>query len=115
MAKSELMGTLNNDWGARVPSLRFVLDQERLQAVGLDSNSIAQQLQFLLSGVPVTTVREDIRTVQVVARAAGAARLDPARLEAFTLAGASGQRIQLASWPAWQLRDADGRADHSPA
>jgi len=31
MAKSELMGTLNNDWGARVPSLRFVLDQERLQ------------------------------------------------------------------------------------
>jgi multidrug efflux pump subunit AcrB len=95
MAKCELMRTVNNDWGVRVPSLRFVLDQERLQAVGFDSNSIAQQLQFLLGGVAVTTVREDIRTVQVVARSAGATRLDPARIEAFTLAGAGGQRIPL--------------------
>ncbi|MBW8901709.1 MAG: efflux RND transporter permease subunit, partial [Massilia sp.] len=74
----------------------FTLDQDRLQAVGLTSNGVAQQLQFLLSGVPVTAVREDIRSVQVVARAAGDVRLDPARLGAFTLVGAAGQRIPLA-------------------
>jgi multidrug efflux pump subunit AcrB len=93
---SPQMRTVNTDWGTRVPTLHFTLDQDRLQAVGLTSASVARQLQFLLSGVPVTAVREDIRSVQVVARAAGAVRLDPARLGAFTLVGATGQRIPLA-------------------
>jgi multidrug efflux pump subunit AcrB len=76
--------------------LHLTLDQDRLQAVGLTSAAVAQQLQFLLSGVPVTAVREDIRSVQVVARAAGDVRLDPARINAFTLVGAAGQRVPLA-------------------
>jgi multidrug efflux pump subunit AcrB len=95
MDASPMMRTVNTDWGTRTPSLRFHLDQDRLQAVGLTSGAVAQQLQFLLTGVPVTAVREDIRTVQVVARAAGDIRLDPARIADFTLTGASGQRIPL--------------------
>ncbi|MBE0689576.1 MAG: efflux RND transporter permease subunit, partial [Anaerolineae bacterium] len=62
---------------------------------GLTSSSVAQQLQFLLTGVPISMVREDIRTVQVVARSAGDVRLDPAKIGDFTLAGANGQRIPL--------------------
>jgi len=95
MAASPLMRTVNTDWGTRTPALHFTLQQDRLQAVGLSSSTVAQQLQFLLSGVPVTAVREDIRTVQVVARSAGEIRLDPARLGDFTLTGAGGQRIPL--------------------
>lgn len=92
---SPMMRTVNADWGPRVPTLHFSLDQDRLQAVGLTSNSVAQQLQFLLSGVPITTVREDIRAVQVVGRAAGDIRRDPAKIEGFTLVGSAGQRIPL--------------------
>ncbi|VVE06760.1 Cobalt-zinc-cadmium resistance protein CzcA [Pandoraea communis] len=95
MEASPMMRTVNTDWGTRTPTLHFALQQDRLQAVGLTSSAVAQQLQFLLTGVPVTAVREDIRTVQVVARSAGDARLDPARLGDFTLAGADGQRIPL--------------------
>ncbi|NMZ61010.1 efflux RND transporter permease subunit [Pseudomonas nitroreducens] len=95
MEASPLMRTVNTDWGTRVPTLHFNLQQDRLQAVGLTSSAVAQQLQFLLSGVPVTAVREDIRTVQVMARAAGDIRFDPARMMDFTLAGANGQRIPL--------------------
>ena len=95
MDASPLMRTVNTDWGTRAPTLHFNLQQDRLQAVGLTSSAVAQQLQFLLSGVPVTAVREDIRTVQVMARAAGDIRLDPARVMDFTLAGANGQRIPL--------------------
>jgi multidrug efflux pump subunit AcrB len=40
-------------------------------------------------------VREDIRTVDVVARSAGQARLDPARVGDFTLSGANGERVSL--------------------
>jgi len=96
MDASPMMRTVNTDWGTRTPTLHFTLQQDRLQAIGLTSSAVAQQLQFLLSGVPVTSVREDIRTVQVVARSAGNVRLDPARIGDFTLAGANGQRIPLA-------------------
>ena len=95
MDASPMMRTVNTDWGTRTPTLHFSLQQDRLQAVGLSSSAVAQQLQFLLSGIPVSTVREDIRTVQVVARSAGDVRLDPARVGDFTLAGANGQRIPL--------------------
>lgn len=96
MNTSSMMRTVNTDWGTRVPTLHFILEQDRLQAVGLSSSSVAQQLQFLLTGIPITSVREDIRTVQVVARSAGDIRLDPAKINDFTLTGANGQRIPLA-------------------
>ncbi|WP_055326089.1 efflux RND transporter permease subunit [Ralstonia solanacearum] len=95
MDASPMMRTVNTDWGMRVPTLHFTLQQDRLQAVGLTSSAVAQQLQFLLNGIPVTAVREDIRTVQVTARSAGDIRLDPARIGDFTLAGTNGQRIPL--------------------
>lgn len=92
---SPLMRTVNSDWGSRVPVLHFTLDQNRLQATGLTSSAVAEQLQFLLSGVPVTSVREDIRSVEVIGRAAGDIRLDPAKIEGFTLVGNAGQRVPL--------------------
>ncbi|MCC8556117.1 efflux RND transporter permease subunit [Xanthomonas hortorum] len=95
MQDSPMLRTVNTDWGTRTPTLHFTLDQDRLQAVGLTSTAVAQQLQFLLSGVPITLVREDIRSVQVVARSAGETRFDPARIADFTLAGANGQRVAL--------------------
>ncbi|MEA9878693.1 efflux RND transporter permease subunit, partial [Xanthomonas campestris] len=67
MQDSPMLRTVNTDWGVRTPTLHFSLDQDRLQAVGLTSAAVAQQVQFLLSGVPITLVREDIRSVQVVA------------------------------------------------
>ncbi|KMK81501.1 efflux RND transporter permease subunit [Pectobacterium brasiliense] len=95
MLANPMMRTVNADWGPQVPTLHFTLDQDRLQAVGLTSNAVAQQLQFLLSGVPITLVREDIRSVQVMGRAAGDIRLDPAKIAGFTLVGSAGQRIPL--------------------
>ena len=92
---SPMMRTVNTDWGPRVPTLHFTLDQDRLSAVGLSSSSVAMQLQFLLSGAPLTEVREDIRSVQVTGRAAGDVRLDPAKILGLSLVGSSGQRIPL--------------------
>lgn len=95
MRASPMMRTVNTDWGPRVPTLHIALNQDRLQVFGLSSSAVAQQLQFLLTGIPVTAVREDIRSVQVVARVAGDIRLDPAKINGFTLVGSSGQRVPL--------------------
>jgi len=95
MLKNPGMRQINIDWGERTPTVHFVLDQDRLRAFGLSSADASQQLQFLLTGVPVTQVREDIRSVEVIARTSGQERLDPARLGAFTLVGTAGERIPL--------------------
>ncbi|MFP2786488.1 efflux RND transporter permease subunit [Enterobacter ludwigii] len=114
---SPMMRTVNTDWGSRVPTLHFTLDQNRLQATGLTSNAVAQQLQFLLSGVPITSVREDIRSVQVTGRAAGDIRLDPAKIEGFTLVGNAGQRVPLSQIGEIEIRMEDPllrRRDRTP-
>ena len=92
----------NRDWGNRTPVLRFTPDQDRLNLIGLSPAEVGQQLQFLLSGIAVTQVREDIRNVPIVARSAGGERLDPARLADFSLTSRNGQQIPL---------DQIGRAD----
>jgi multidrug efflux pump subunit AcrB len=117
MHASPLMRTTNTDWGARVPSLRFALDQDRVQSIGLTSSDIAQQLQFLLSGIPITDVREDIRSVQVTARSSGSTRLDPRRVADFTLVGTAGQRIPLSQIGTVEIRMEDPirrRRDRTP-
>jgi len=117
MLASPDMRTVNTDWGQRVPTLHFSLNQDRLQAVGLTSNAVAQQLRFLLSGVPVTSVREDIRSVEVMGRAASDIRLDPARIAGFTLVGSSGQRIPLSQTGDVEIRMEDPvlrRRDRTP-
>ncbi|MEN4909039.1 efflux RND transporter permease subunit [Rahnella bonaserana] len=107
MQASPMMRTVNTDWGSRVPVIHFALNQDRLQAMGLTPADAARQLQFLLSGAPVTAIREDIRSVEVTGRAAGEVRLDPAQLGALTLAGAGGQRIPLSQLGETEVRMED--------
>lgn len=117
MQNSPMMRTVNTDWGPRVPALYFTLNQDRLQATGLTSNAVARQLQFLLSGTTITSVREDIRSVQVIGRAAGDIRLNPAKIEDFTLVGQSGQRIPLSQIGDVEVRMEDPvlrRRDRTP-
>jgi multidrug efflux pump subunit AcrB len=85
----------NRDWGDRTPVLRFVPDQDRLNLIGLSPAEVGRQLQFLLTGIAVTQVREDIRNVPIVARSAGDERLDPARLADFSLTSRDGHQIPL--------------------
>ncbi|MBC3940637.1 efflux RND transporter permease subunit, partial [Sphingomonas sp. DOAB1063] len=95
MHANESMRQVNTDWGERVPTVHFVLDQDRLRSIGLTSSDAAEQRQFLLTGASVTQVREDIRTVEVMARSAGSERLDPSKIGGFALTGSAGQRVPL--------------------
>ncbi len=85
----------NIDWGERAPTVRFLLDQQRVQLIGLSPSEAGEQIQFLLTGVLVTQVREDIRTVDVTARTAGDHRLDPTRLMDMALTTRGGRSVPL--------------------
>ena len=81
---------VNLDWNEMTPSVRLVVDQERARALGLNVQDVAQTLQTLISGVTVTTIREGVEQVGVVARADPAERLDLAHVEDLTIVSRNG-------------------------
>jgi multidrug efflux pump subunit AcrB len=108
---------VTQDWGERAPTLHFVLDQDRLRLIGLDPAQAAQQLQVLLTGAPITQVREDIRTVDLIARSAGPERLDPGKLGDLALSGPNGRLIPLNQLGRVEIRPEDPvlrRRDRTP-
>ena len=108
---------VNQDWGQRQPTIHFVLDQDRLRLIGLNSSDAEEQIQFLLTGTPVTEVREDIRIVEVMARSAGPDRLDPAKLGNLTLTSHNGHLIPLSQIGHVEIRPEDPilrRRDRTP-
>lgn len=56
------------EWGERAPVVRLELDADRLRLIGLTPRELALQLQYQLSGVAATEIREDIRNVRLVLR-----------------------------------------------
>jgi len=70
MSQNPSIRDANLDWDERAPNLRLQLDAQRLQTLGLTPRDVSQQLQFQFDGIPVTDVRQDIRSVQVRARMA---------------------------------------------
>jgi multidrug efflux pump subunit AcrB len=96
MEQEPALRGVNVDSGERAPSLRLKFDLDRLRLIGLTPQDAGLQLQSLLSGAPVTQVREGIRTVDVVARAVGPERRNLDDLDSLTLTTSDGRSIPLA-------------------
>jgi multidrug efflux pump len=84
------------DWNEMTPAVRLVVDAERARALGLTPQDVSQTLQTLLSGIPVTTVRDRTEHVDVVARAVAAERLDLGRVGDLTVLSRNGIAVPLA-------------------
>lgn len=75
------------EWEERMPVLTLKLNTDQLLAYGLTAADVAQQLQFQFSGATVSQLREDIRSVDVVARLARPQALQPGSIELKTAQG----------------------------
>lgn len=117
MRKNPHTREINQDWGELAPEVHFKFDQARLQQIGLTPQDAASQLQFLLKGIPLTQLREDIRTVDIVARSSGTERLSPDKLSSLTLVSNSGKIIPLTQLGEINIVDEDPflrRRDRTP-
>ena len=85
----------NLDWNEQTPYLKLVVDQDRARALGLTPQDVSQALAMLISGVPVTTVRDGIEKVGVVARAVPSERLDLASVGDLTITSRNGVAVPL--------------------
>jgi multidrug efflux pump subunit AcrB len=92
------------EWDERAPTYHLDMDSERLRLMGLTPNEVAQQLQLQLNGLAVTEVRQDIRSVQVVARSARDGVLLPEALEVKT---AEGNKVALSQLGELKIRYED--------
>lgn len=98
---------VNQDWGQLSRVYHFKLDQKRLNLIGLSTNEVSDQLQFLLTGYTVTQVREDIRTVDIVARALPKDRQNPATIQSLSLTNKEGRVIPLSQVGTIEIRPED--------
>src|SRR6201747_1880164 len=83
------------DWNEQTPYLKLVVDQDRARALGLTPQDVSQALSMLISGAPVTTVRDGIEKVGVVARAVPSERLDLAHVGDLTVTSRNGVAVPL--------------------
>ncbi|MGJ4952040.1 efflux RND transporter permease subunit [Bradyrhizobium sp. HKCCYLS20291] len=83
------------DWNEQSPYLKLVVDQDRARALGLTPQDVSQSLAMLISGVQVTTIRDGIEKVGVVARAAPSERLDLAGVGDLTVTSRNGVAVPL--------------------
>jgi multidrug efflux pump len=83
------------DWNEQSPSVRLVLDQDRARALGLTPSDLANALQMLVSGITVTTVRDGIEKVDVVARAVASERADLGHIGDLTIVSRGGQPVPV--------------------
>lgn len=83
------------DWGERGSAYRLVLDQDRLRLLGFTPNEVKSQLNALLTGNPVTEVREGTRTVAVMVRAQNGQRDNLGGIEGLTITNVAGVSVPL--------------------
>ena len=83
------------DWNEQAPFLKLTVDQDRARALGLTPQDISQSLGFLISGVPITTVRSGTEKIEVMARAVLVERLDLARIGDLSLYARDGVTVPL--------------------
>jgi multidrug efflux pump len=95
MRADEKMIDPHLDWNEQAPYLKLVVDQDRVRAMGLTPQDIAQSLSMLISGAPITTVRDAIEKVAVVARAVPSERLDLAHIDDLSLYSRNGVAVPL--------------------
>jgi multidrug efflux pump subunit AcrB len=83
------------DWNEQSPFLKLVVDQDRARALGLTPQDVSQSLALLISGTTVTTIRDGIEKVGVVARAVPSERLDLGKVGDLTIISRNGVAVPL--------------------
>jgi multidrug efflux pump subunit AcrB len=95
MAENPKAQKINFDWIETARTLRLKVDQDQARLLGVSSESVAQALNLVVSGVTVTQVRDGIYLIDVIARAGAEDRISPATLRTLQIPLANGRTVAL--------------------
>ncbi|ACK50016.1 acriflavin resistance protein [Methylocella silvestris BL2] len=86
---------VNFDWMEPARKVRIKIDQDQARLLGLSSQALATSLNAVMTGLPITQVRDDIYLVNVVARATDEQRISLSTLRSMQLPVAGGRTVPL--------------------
>jgi multidrug efflux pump len=106
--------SINFNWIEPMRTLRIRVNQDEARLLGVSSQTLAQSLNAVVSGINITQIRDDIYLIDVIARAGADERISPATLKTLAIPLPNGKSVpllQLASieygldWPLVWRRD----------
>jgi multidrug efflux pump len=86
---------VNFDWMEPGRQIRVTIDQDQARLLGLSSQALSGFLNTVMTGAPVTQVRDDIYLVDVVARAEGEQRVSLDTLRSLQVPLPEGRTVPL--------------------
>ncbi|MBY6241380.1 efflux RND transporter permease subunit [Methylosinus sp. Sm6] len=95
MREDEAIVEPHLQWNERAPAVRLVIDQDRARLMGLTPQDVASRLQMMISGVTVTSLRDGIDRVDVIARARAEERGDLGRLADMVIFSRNGASVPV--------------------
>jgi multidrug efflux pump subunit AcrB len=98
IARNPDVRMINFDWIEPSRELRLQVDQDEARRLGLSSQQIAATLATVVSGMPVTQVRDDIYLIDVVARATDEQRVSLDTLSTLQVALPNGRTVPLSQF-----------------
>ncbi|MFM8746658.1 MAG: efflux RND transporter permease subunit [Aestuariivirga sp.] len=98
MSANQDTKNVNFDWIGPARQLRIQINQDEARRLGLSSQSLAQILQTVVSGVPVTQIRDDIYLINVVARGIDDQRVSIDGLRTLQVPLPSGRTVPLSQF-----------------
>jgi multidrug efflux pump subunit AcrB len=93
--KNSHIGEIIYDWNEPGKVLRIDIAQDKVRQLGLSSEDVANLMNSIVVGAPVTQVDDDIYLINVVGRAVDAERGTPETLQNLQIVTPSGTSIPL--------------------
>jgi multidrug efflux pump subunit AcrB len=98
MANHAGLRHVNFDWIEPARMVRIRVDQDEARLLGLSSQAVANVLNMVVSGAPVTQVRDGIYLVDVVARATDEQRVSLSTLRTLQVPLPNGRTVPLSQF-----------------
>jgi multidrug efflux pump subunit AcrB len=95
MGADHQLRRINYDWMEPARKLRVRIDQDQARLLGLSSEALAAHLNTVMTGSPITQIRDNIYLVDVIARAQDEQRVSLSTLRALQLPLPNGRTVPL--------------------
>jgi len=95
VAKNSAIRKVNFDWMEPARMVRIRVDQDQARLLGLSSQAVGSVLNSVVSGTPVTQVRDGIYLVDVIARATDEERVSLSTLGTLQVPLPNGRTVPL--------------------
>ena len=86
---------INFDWNEPSKMISVHVDQDRARALGISSQALSQTINAVLSGTPVTQLRDDIYLIDIVVRAIPDERAKLETLRSLMISTPNGRAVPL--------------------